>query len=61
MLKKAREKCQVTYKGKPIMVNDGFNMGFLIWFARILLSIFALIFINKIVLKFSFWLSPCVV
>ena len=36
-----------------IMVNDGFDM-FLDSVARILLSIFALIIISKIVIKFSF-------
>ena len=36
-----------------IMLNDGFDM-FLDSVARILLSIFALIIISKIVIKFSF-------
>jgi hypothetical protein len=36
-----------------IEVNDDFDV-FLDWFARILLSIFALIFISEIGLKFSF-------
>jgi hypothetical protein len=34
-----------------IMENDAFNV-FIVWFARILLSIFALIFIREIALKF---------
>jgi hypothetical protein len=43
-----------------IMVNDGFDV-FLDPVSKILLSIFVLIFINKIGLKFSFWLGLCVV
>jgi hypothetical protein len=39
------------------MVNVGFD-GSWIWFARILLNIFALIFISEIGLKFSTFVGP---
>jgi hypothetical protein len=45
--------CDAAYL---IMVNNSFDM-FLVWFIRILLSIFASIFISKIGLKFSFFVG----